>query len=137
MRQNIDLHPTFEALLSRLAALSREQQMSLLGNLTAASTALPSDVWDTGDLSAYLKQSSSKTEKMRIEGNGPPYFIVGRRSVRYRRADVDQWLQGCLRRSTSDATVKLVRAAGGVDDRPRPNTDYTAGGCAPRRASPR
>ncbi len=40
-------------------------------------------------------------EKWRLQGKGPSYFKFGS-SVRYRVADVIEWLAGCERASTSD-----------------------------------
>jgi hypothetical protein len=37
----------------------------------------------------------------RISGDGPAFVKLGR-AVRYRRADIERWLEGQTRRSTSD-----------------------------------
>ena len=38
----------------------------------------------------------------RWRGEGPPFVVVGRRSVRYRQDDIDAYLAAGSRRSTSD-----------------------------------
>ena len=48
-----------------------------------------------------LNYSPRTLQKWRAGGNGPP-FVKGNRSVRYRRADLLQWIKDNLRRSTSD-----------------------------------
>jgi excisionase family DNA binding protein len=49
----------------------------------------------------YLGLSTSWLAKLRLTGDGPPFLKLGRQ-VRYRRADLDAWLNQRLRRSTSD-----------------------------------
>lgn len=51
----------------------------------------------------YVGLAESTLAKMRIRGDGPCYSKAGARIVVYDRRDLDQWLQGRLRRSTSDA----------------------------------
>ena len=42
-------------------------------------------------------------QKWRIEGQGPPFIRVSARAIRYRREDLDQWIESCVRTSTSEA----------------------------------
>ena len=42
-------------------------------------------------------------QKWRIEGQGPPFIRVSARTIRYRREDLDQWIESCVRTSTSEA----------------------------------
>lgn len=52
---------------------------------------------------AYLAAVSTRTlEAFRLHGGGPPYIVIGKRAVRYRRGDVIAWLDARRRRSTSD-----------------------------------
>jgi excisionase family DNA binding protein len=53
------------------------------------------------EASAYLSLSVGRLAKMRLTGDTPPYVKIGA-SVRYRRADLDEWLAGRVRISTSD-----------------------------------
>lgn len=48
----------------------------------------------------YCGLSASTFEKLRVSGAGPVYIKFGRRVV-YHRADLDAWLDGKRRQSTS------------------------------------
>ncbi|PVE20644.1 hypothetical protein DC522_31085 [Microvirga sp. KLBC 81] len=52
-------------------------------------------------LSELLKISARTLERWRVEGVGPTYIKAGRR-VLYRREDVEIWLSGHARQSTSE-----------------------------------
>lgn len=47
------------------------------------------------DLARAVGASERTVERWRYEGNGPAYLKVGH-FVRYRRADVEKWLDGRL-----------------------------------------
>lgn len=52
---------------------------------------------------AFLLGLSPRTmEALRLRGGGPPYYSVGRRACRYRRRDLEIWLDARRRTSTSD-----------------------------------
>ncbi len=52
---------------------------------------------------AFLLGLSSRTvEALRLRGGGPPYIQVTPKAVRYRRRDLDAWLDARRRKSTSD-----------------------------------
>jgi hypothetical protein len=55
----------------------------------------------TQDCAAYCGLAVSTLEKLRLTGGGP-VFIKRGRTVLYGRADLDTWLDGLRRRSTSD-----------------------------------
>ena len=55
----------------------------------------------TKEAAAYLGVSPRTLEKYRVTGGGPPFHKVFTRVV-YDAADLDEWLQGCRRSSTSD-----------------------------------
>jgi len=57
--------------------------------------------FDTKALAEYLEVSERTVEQWRLVGGGPRYVKMGR-LCRYRRADVDAWLESRVRRSTSD-----------------------------------
>jgi predicted DNA-binding transcriptional regulator AlpA len=59
-------------------------------------------VLDTPEAAAYVRLSSVTMERLRLTGNGPCYAKLGK-AVRYRRADLDEWLASRLIRSTSEA----------------------------------
>lgn len=50
---------------------------------------------------AHLSSSASTLAKLRLKGGGPRFCKIGR-AVRYRRSDLDAWLNSTGRRSTSD-----------------------------------
>jgi len=51
---------------------------------------------------AYIAGLSPRTlEKLRVAGGACPYVSLGR-AVRYRRRDLLAWIEGKVRRSTSD-----------------------------------
>jgi len=53
------------------------------------------------DASAFLGLSRSGLAKLRLTGGGPPFIKLGRQ-VRYRLGDLEAWLRGEVRSSTSD-----------------------------------
>jgi predicted DNA-binding transcriptional regulator AlpA len=55
----------------------------------------------TPDCAEYCGLAVSTLEKLRLTGGGP-VFIKRGRTVLYGRADLDTWLDGLRRRSTSD-----------------------------------
>jgi predicted DNA-binding transcriptional regulator AlpA len=50
----------------------------------------------------YLGISTSALAKWRCQGTSPPYVKLGERVVVYDQADLDHWMRGRLRRSTSE-----------------------------------
>ena len=56
---------------------------------------------NTGDCSEYLGVSSKTLERMRVEGNGPPFKKIGHR-VMYGECDIQKWVDGNTFRSTSE-----------------------------------
>jgi predicted DNA-binding transcriptional regulator AlpA len=50
----------------------------------------------------YLGIAQSTLNKSRLTGNGPSFVKIGRRSVVYRKADLDKFLEARVRRSTSE-----------------------------------
>lgn len=55
----------------------------------------------TRNAAAYVGLSARTLEKLRITGGGPLYLKPNRRVI-YDRDDLDAWLSGKRRRSTSD-----------------------------------
>ncbi len=47
----------------------------------------------TSGAAAYVGCSVPLMELMRREGRGPKYFLCGKRLVRYRPADLEEWMQ--------------------------------------------
>ena len=65
---------------------------------------------DTRGAAEYLGMSPKTLEKWRVFGEGPSFYKVGA-AVRYAEQDLDQWLQGRRRRSTSDPGSELCGCA--------------------------
>ena len=61
------------------------------------------DVLDTPEAAAYVRLSKPTLERLRLTGEGPCYAKLGKKAVRYRRVDLDDWLTSRLVRSTSEA----------------------------------
>ncbi|HEU0156796.1 MAG TPA: helix-turn-helix domain-containing protein [Stellaceae bacterium] len=53
----------------------------------------------------YLGLGKSTLDKMRVTGDGPPYYRIGpaRRIVVYDRGDLDAWVAAGRQRSTGEA----------------------------------
>ena len=58
------------------------------------------DVLTTLEAARYVRLSKPTLERARVAGDGPLYCKLGG-SVRYRRADLDAWLESRLTASTS------------------------------------
>ena len=63
------------------------------------------DLFDTPAAAAHLQLSRQYLEKLRLTGGGPAYAKLGR-VVRYRRADLDNWLAAQVITSTSEVLVR-------------------------------
>ena len=59
------------------------------------------DLLTTKEAAIYLRRSPRTLERYRVTGEGPLFLKVGR-CVLYRIRDLDRWLAGKERRSTSD-----------------------------------
>jgi excisionase family DNA binding protein len=66
------------------------------------------DVFTTAEAARYVRLGKPTLERFRITGDGPPYCKLGG-AVRYRRADLDAWLESRLTASTSASSC--LRAA--------------------------
>jgi predicted DNA-binding transcriptional regulator AlpA len=49
-------------------------------------------ILDSHEAAVYLNCSAALVGLMRREGRGPKWYRVGKRLVRYRKADLDTWL---------------------------------------------
>jgi len=56
----------------------------------------------TAQAAQYAGFAESTFEKYRVYGTGPRYLKLGKKSVRYRKADLDAWLESQIVSSTSD-----------------------------------
>lgn len=60
------------------------------------------DVLVVGEAAAYCRLSKSYLNHLRVSGSGPAFLKMGS-AVRYRRCDLDSWIESRLKRSTSAA----------------------------------
>lgn len=63
------------------------------------------DVLKTPEAAQYVRLSKPTLERLRLHGDGPRYAKLGG-AVRYRKADLDAWLESRLIRSTSEASSR-------------------------------
>ena len=54
------------------------------------------------DPAAYLRLSTRTLERLRVSGLGPKFVLCGRRSIRYRLADLNEWVASRVVGSTSE-----------------------------------
>ena len=59
-------------------------------------------VLSTAQAAEYLGVRRRTLETWRRNGAGPPFISISKRCVRYRKTDLDRWLEERVRRSTSD-----------------------------------
>lgn len=62
------------------------------------------EVLNTLEAAAYVRLSKPTLDRLRITGEGPVYIQLGR-AVRYRKTDLDEWLESRLTRSTSERSA--------------------------------
>lgn len=59
------------------------------------------ELMNTREAALYLRLGKPTIERFRITGEGPSYLKLGG-AVRYRRCDLDAWLESCLIQSTAE-----------------------------------
>jgi excisionase family DNA binding protein len=59
---------------------------------TTAKPDAVAEVYSPAELADLLRVSVSLLERWRAAGDGPRFVRLGRRVLRYRKADVDAWL---------------------------------------------
>lgn len=62
---------------------------------------MTAEILTTHEAATYCRLGKPTLERFRISGNGPHYCKLGG-AVRYRKADLDVWLESRLTRSTSE-----------------------------------
>jgi predicted DNA-binding transcriptional regulator AlpA len=60
------------------------------------------DILDTQAAARHCGLSKPTLERYRLTGDGPVFVKIGRKCVRYRMEDLNDWLVSRLRKSTSD-----------------------------------
>jgi excisionase family DNA binding protein len=76
-----------------------------------------------GEAAAVVGLAPSTLAKLRLNGTGPSYCKLGR-SVRYRRQDLEAWLESRLAQNTSDA-ARLPKSLTAQPPSPVPPVDGT------------
>ena len=61
----------------------------------------------TAEAAERLGLGKSTLDKLRLTGGGPTYSTLGRRVV-YDPADLDEWVNACKRRSTSEPILSAA-----------------------------
>ena len=57
----------------------------------------------TKEAAYFLGVTTRYLENRRCVGGGPQYVHISARMIRYRRADLDRWIQERIKSSTSEA----------------------------------
>lgn len=57
----------------------------------------------TAEAARLLGVSKAFLDRDRCKGARIPFLRIGSRAIRYRRADLDAYLESCIRRSTGEA----------------------------------
>jgi len=89
---------------SRIQHAARNVAASLLITQTkpnAGAGGTASEMFTTPEAAAYTKIAVPTLERYRLTGEGPMFAKLGG-SVRYRRCDLDAWIESRLVRSTSE-----------------------------------
>lgn len=58
------------------------------------------DIMTTAEAAEYVRLGKPTLERFRVTGEGPQYCKLGG-AIRYRKSDLDAWLESRLTRSTS------------------------------------
>lgn len=66
---------------------------------------METDILTTAEAAKYVRLSQPTLERFRLTGAGAEYLKLGG-AVRYRRCDLDAWLETRRVRSTSDGGAK-------------------------------
>jgi excisionase family DNA binding protein len=66
---------------------------------------MTTEILTTKEAASYVRLGKPTLERFRISGDGPPYCKLGG-AVRYRKTDLDTWLESRRIRSTSERTAK-------------------------------
>jgi predicted DNA-binding transcriptional regulator AlpA len=76
----------------------------------------PAHVFDERGAARYTGVSQATLRLWRTKDEGPPYFKAGQKLVRYRRSDLDLWIES---RIEKPADSGMSSAALGEQRRPR------------------
>lgn len=63
----------------------------------------PAELWTTAQVADHLGMTVAAVAALRHRGNGPHYVRIGTRTIRYRRTDVDAWIDANREQQTPGA----------------------------------
>ena len=96
--------PIYERVAARVMSSSggeSDSGASEKGSSEGATSTTRTKYLNAHEAAEYLGLSVRTMNRYRVTGNGPPYYRIGGR-VRYVRAELDEWVTGSRRTSTSD-----------------------------------
>jgi excisionase family DNA binding protein len=73
----------------------------MTSSTTLESPKLTGDIFTTSEAADYVRLKKPTLERFRLTGEGPGFCKLGG-AVRYRRPDLDAWLETRVIRSTSE-----------------------------------
>lgn len=59
--------------------------------------------FNTPEAANYVRLAPVTLERFRLTGEGPKFLKLGKKTVRYRKSDLDEWLASRVVASTSEA----------------------------------
>lgn len=73
--------------------------------MTTTTSRTDDELWTSEEFAAFMggKFTANAAAQMRHRGNGPRYVRYGKRSIRYRKADVLAWLDDNVETQTPGA----------------------------------
>lgn len=74
----------------------------MTANSTLANSAPPAVLLTERQAADFLRCSPRTLQAWRVRGGAVPFVKLGSRCVRYRKADLERWVDGQRRSSTSD-----------------------------------
>ena len=96
--------PIYERVAARVTsspARGRDDGASETGSPKGVAPTAQTKYLNNREAAEYLGLSVRTMNRYRVTGDGPPYYRLGGR-VRYVRAELDEWVTGSRRTSTSD-----------------------------------
>jgi len=62
---------------------------------------MSSVIMGTPEAASYVKLAAVTMERYRLTGEGPKFLRIGKKAIRYRLVDLDEWLASRVVASTS------------------------------------
>ncbi len=72
----------------------------------------------------YIGVSEATLRLWRSRGEGPRYFRAGEKLVRYRRSDLDAWIETRLSRVPCEADCEIIPVSSSSNPFPQPNLTH-------------